>query len=444
MKINRILTSISILLPVVLFMSCARTSGTFEKPAQPPPAVETETQKDIQPPQEKPPEVKPPEVTSPIIEPPLSKPLLGKADRYTVGCVLPLSGPYAAEGKKVLDAILLAAGIFDQAAKTPWKVIAADSRGVPEGAKEAIAHLANDENVIAIIAVAGTLEATEAAREAEKWKVPLVLITAKEGVTDGNYYVFQHFLTPTQQIRALTKYALDNMNCAIFSILYPKDRYGAEMVKIFREEAQRIGGKVEKAIPYSKTQTDFTAEISKLTGNRLASADKGNAKKRLEAKAPVSVNFEALFIPDSFLRVKMIAEQLAFYDVRGIKLLGTNLWNSPDLLKKGAEYLEGAVFADSFYTLSYYPETNNFVDVYYSTYGREPEYIEALAYDSAGIIFKVLEKNDVQTRRDFASALIQVENYKGVTGTTSFDADRVAQKVAFILKVRNGKLEQVK
>ena len=439
MNINRILTSISILLLVVLFMSCARTSGTFEKPAQPPPAVETETQKDIQPSQEP-----PQEVAVPKEEPPLFQPLSGKADRYTVGCVLPLSGPYATEGNKVLDAILLAAGIFDQASKTPWKVITADSRGVPEGAKEAIAHLANDKNVIAIIAVAGTLEATEAAREAEKWKVPLVLITAKEGVTTENYYVFQYFLTPTQQIRALAKYAMDNMNCAIFSILYPKDRYGTEMTKIFREEAQRIGGKVEKAIPYSKTQTDFTAEISKLTGNRLASADKVNPKKKLEAKAPVAVDFEALFIPDSYLRVKMIAEQLAFYDVRGIKLLGTNLWNSPDLLKKGAEYLEGAVFADSFYTLSYYPETNNFVDVYYSAYNREPEYIEALAYDSAGIIFKVLEKNNVQTRRDLASALIQVENYKGVTGTTSFDSDRVAQKVAFILKVRNGKLEQVK
>ena len=433
MKINRILTSMSILLLLVLFMSCARI-GTFEKPAQQPPAVETKTQKDIQ----------PPEVTVPKVEPFLFKPLLGKVDRYTVGCVLPLSGSYAAEGSKALDAILLAAGIFDQVSKAPWKVIAADSRGVPEGAKEAIAHLANDENVMAIIAMAGTLEAIEAAREAEKWKVPLVLITSKEGVTAENYYVFQHFLTPTQQIRALTKYALDNMNVAIFSILYPKDRYGAEMVKIFREEVQKIGGKVEKAISYSKTQTDFTAEINKVTGNKLTSVDKANPKKKLEAKTLLSVGFEALFIPDSYLRVKMIAEQLAFYDVRGIKLLGTNLWNSPDLLKKGAEYLEGAVFADSFYAVSYYPETNNFVDIYYSTYGREPEYIEALAYDSAGMIFKVLEKNDVQTRRDFASALIQVDNYKGVTGATSFDADRVAQKVAFILRVRNGKLEQVK
>src|SRR5664280_2513034 len=132
MNINRILTSISILLLVILFMSCARTSGIFEKPVPPPPAVETRTSKDIQPPQEKTPEVKPTEVTLPKAEPPLLKPFLEKTDRYTVGCMLPLSGSYAAEGKKALDAILLAAGISDQASKTPCKVIAADSRGVPE------------------------------------------------------------------------------------------------------------------------------------------------------------------------------------------------------------------------------------------------------------------------------------------------------------------------
>jgi len=439
MNINRVLFRIAILFIVIAFMSCARVSGISEKKAQLPPAVETKTQKDIPPP-----EVKPPEVTAPKAEPPSLKPLWGKVDRYKIGCVLPLSGTYAAEGNKALEAILLAAGIFDQASKKPWKVIAADSRGVPEGAKEAIARLANDENVMAIIAVAGTLEAAEAALEAEKWKVPLVLITSKEGVTKENYYVFQHFLTPTQQIRALSRYVLDNMNCATFSILYPKDRYGAEMVKIFREEVQSIGGKVGKAVPYSKTQTDFTAEINKVTGNKLNSTDKINPKKKFGAKTPLSVDFEALFIPDSYSRVKMIAEQLAFYDVRGITLLGTRLWNSPDLLKKGAEYLEGAVFADIFYTLSYYPETNNFIDIYYSAYGREPAYIEALAYDSAGMIFQVLEKNDVQTRRDFVSALTGLKNYKGATGATFFNDDRVSQKVAFILKVVNGKLEQVK
>ena len=310
--------------------------------------------------------------------------------------------------------------------------------------KEAIGRLANDENVMAIIAVVGTPEATEAALAAEKWKVPLVLITSKEGVTRGNQYVFQHFLTPTQQIRAITKYALDNLNCAIFSILYPKDRYGTEMVKIFREEVQKIGGKVETIVPYSKTQSDFTDEIGKVTGNQIIPGDKLNPKKRSGATAPLSAGFEALFIPDSYLRVKMIAEQLTFYNVKGFYLLGTSLWNSPELLKKGSEYLEGAIIADSFCNVSYYPETNNFIDIYYSAYSREPAYIEALAYDSAGMIFRVMEKNDVQTRSDFVSALTGLKNYRGATGATYFTEDRVSQKVAFILKVINGKLEQVK
>ena len=440
MNINLILTRMSILLLVILFMGCAKIFAIPEKPAERPPAGDTRTQKNIQ----LPPEVKPPEVTVPKEEPPSLKPIWGKVDRNTLGCVLPLSGAYGVEGNKAFDAILLAAGMFDPASKTPWKVIAADSRGEQEGVKEAIARLANDENVMAIIAVVGTPEATDAALAAEKWKVPLMLITSKEGVTEGSQYVFQHFLTPTQQIRALTKYALDNLNCAIFSVLYPKDRYGTEMVKIFREEVQKIGGRVETAVPYSKTQSDFTAEIGKVTGNRPTSGDKFNSPKKSVAPTPLSVNFEALFIPDSYLRVKMIAEQLTFYNVKSFYLLGTSLWNSPDLLKKNSEYLEGAFIADSFCNTSYYPETNNFVDIYYSAYSREPEYIEALAYDSVGMILKVLEKNDVKTRSDFVSALTGLKNYKGATGATSFNAERVSQKVAFILKVTNGKLEQVK
>jgi ABC-type branched-subunit amino acid transport system substrate-binding protein len=106
----------------------------------------------------------------------------------------------------------------------------------------------------------------DAAREADKWKVPLILITPKEGVTSIGEYVFQNFLTPTQQIKALVEYSFYDLNCAIFAVLYPQDEYGEEMVKIFREEAMRIGGKVEKAIPYSRNQTDFKEEINKLTG----------------------------------------------------------------------------------------------------------------------------------------------------------------------------------
>jgi branched-chain amino acid transport system substrate-binding protein len=434
MKSNRIIAGVSFLLLLALFVGCARLTTVTEKPAPPPPAPQLTPQEEIVPQVIKPPEEKLPSFQFPALE---------STDRNAIGCLLPLSGKYGESGNKALDAILLAGRMFDEKEQSPWKIIAEDSQGTPEGAKNAVAKLVKIKNVIAIIAIAGTLEAIDAAREADNQKVPIIMITPKEGITGGSEYVFQHFLTPSQQIKALTKYTLNSLNCAIFSILYPKDDYGMEMVKIFREEAVQIGGKVERAIPYGKTQTDFTEEINKLTKYAVSSAKKANANNP-EKKVQVRIDFEALFIPDSYQRVKMIASQLAFYDVKGMYLLGTSLWNSPELLKKGPEYLEGAVFADSFFVNSFYPEANDFVDIYYSAYSREPENIEALAYDTASIIISVLDDKQIKTRRQFAGALKKVENYKGATGTISFDADRVAQKTAFILRVKDGKLEQVK
>ena len=303
--------------------------------------------------EEKPVSIAPIEIKSPAAESPAIIPQTAKINRNTLGCVLPLSGQYADWGNKARDAISLATGIFDEQNKPLWKVIVKDSRGLPEGTKAAIEDLANIENVMVIIAVTGTAEAMEAAREANKWKVPLILITPKEGVTSAGEYVFQHFLTPTQQIKALVKYALDDLNLAIFSVLYPKDDYGEEMVKIFREEVMRAGGKVEKAIPFNKNQTDFKKEISNLTGS-IVNARQKNLNNQAETKQEISVDFEALFIPDSYSRVKLITSQLAFYDVKGFKLLGASLWHSPNLLKNGAEYLEEAIFVDSFFMNSFY------------------------------------------------------------------------------------------
>lgn len=403
----------------------------------------------------KPPAVKPPDAKTAEVKAPQTKPEEAKApppvtitpavsdDRYAVGCILPLSGRFADAGNRALDAVLLSADIFNQRSRAPWKIVVADSGETPQKMKDAVRYLADQAHVIAIAAVSGTGEAIDAAREAQTRRVPLILITSKEGVTEAGEYVFQHFLTPTQQMEALTHYALETLNVAIFSVLYPQDEYGADMVRIFRREAKAIGGKVDKVIPYSKTQTDFAEQIGKLTRNRIGAQEKVYAT-RDEAKSRLTVDFEALFIPDSAFRVKMITSQLAFYNIKGIQILGTSLWHSPELLKKGTDYLEGAVFADSFFVNGLLPETNDFVDVYYSAYRREPDNTEALSFDTMGIMLSVLEDPRIKTRTDFVKGLLAVTGFRGVTGSVSFRGNRIAQKDAFILRVENGKFIQVR
>jgi ABC-type branched-subunit amino acid transport system substrate-binding protein len=387
-------------------------------------------------------EVKPPVVLQPEISPPVLAPLSEPVNRHAVGCIFPLTGRFADAGNKALDAVLLSAKIFNQGSYSPWKVVAADSGETPEGIKKAVSYLADQAKVIAIIAIAGTAEAAIAAIEAQKRQVPLILIASREGVTEVGEYVFQHFLTPAQQIQALTKYAGHTLNVAIFAVLYPEDDYGEEMLRLFRGEIKKSGGKVDKAIPYSKKQTDFTEQIKKLMGDKLGASENVHTPMG-ESKGRWSADFEALFIPDSSLRVKMIASQLAFYDVKAVQLIGTSLWHSSDLLKKGAEYLEGAVFPDSFLVNGILPETNDFVDVYYSAYSREPGNIDALAYDTMALTLGVLQNHEIKTRTEFIKALLAVQGFRGVTGSISFHGSRVAQKDAFILKVQNGKLEQV-
>jgi ABC-type branched-subunit amino acid transport system substrate-binding protein len=376
-------------------------------------------------------------------KPSIAAPVSDSVNRNAVGCVFPLTGRFAEEGKKAFDAVMLSADISHDRFSSPWKIITADSGETPEAMKKAIAYLADEAKVIAIIAVSGTAEATVAAIEAQTRQVPIILIASKEGITDAGEYVFQHFLTPAQQIEALTKYALDTMNIAIFSVLYPDDDYGEEMARLFRRDVQKRGGKVKKAVLYDKTQTDFAKQIQELKEKKTGAGEKFSAAKD-EDKSRWSADFEALFIPDSAFRVKMITAQLAFYNVRGVQLFGTSLWHTPDLLKNSEAYLEGAFFTDSFWADSFRPRTTDFVVDYSSAYGRRPEKIDALAYDTMKLVLGILEDPHVTSRREFMRSLLATENFQGVAGGISFGGNRVAQKEAFIFRIQDGKIEQVK
>lgn len=366
-------------------------------------------------------------------------------DSNSIGCVLPLTGRYAAAGNRALDAIILAVGVFDPLVKTPIKLIIEDSKSRPEGAKAAVTKLAAQDGVICILGPLGNMEALAAAGEAQKLKIPIITLTQKEGITDIGDYVFRSYITNPMQIGALVKYAIEDMELTRFAILYPDDHYGREMEMLFRKEVQRHGGEIRKVKVYDKTQTDFGDEIKEIIGLKRASPKVRENTGTKDDKKP-DIDFDALFIPDSPGSIRMIAPQLVFYNIiiSGVKLMGTSVWNSPDILKTDSDHLEGAVFADGFCLNSFYPETNDFIDIFYANYSREPDVMEALVYDATGLIVKAIKENDIETRGQFRDSLLRSKNYKGVTGKISFSVTRDAQKDIFILTIRDGQIIQIK
>ncbi|MGZ3593515.1 MAG: penicillin-binding protein activator, partial [Syntrophales bacterium] len=344
---------------------------------------------------------------------------------------------------RVLDAIILASGLFDPIVKTPIKLIIEDSQSRPETAKAAVAKLATQDGVICILGPLGADESLDAAREAQRLKVPIITLTEREGITDIGNYVFRSYLTNPMQIASLVKYVIQETGLARFAILYPEDDYGREMEKLFREEVQGRKGEILKVRSYQTTKTDFADEIKSLSDlKQHPQAGKDGEGRGDEGKA--DMGFDALFIPDTPARISMIVPQLAFHDVRGVRLLGTSDWDTPDILKAGGELFEDAIFVDAFSPNSFFPEVNDFADVYYTNYSREPGAAEALAYDAAGIIVKILREDGVKTRDQFRKNLLDVRDYRGVTGRTSFSGMRDARKDVFVLTIKDGKIIQIK
>ncbi|NLA40194.1 MAG: ABC transporter substrate-binding protein [Smithella sp.] len=376
-------------------------------------------------------------------QPASAGPVSELANRHVVGCALPLSGRFAKEGKNAQDAAMLSARQFRARSPFSPRIVTADSGANPAMMKKAIADLADQENVVAIIAVSGTAEAEAAAAEARKRRVPVILITSKEGVTDAGGQVFQHFLTREQQVKAVAEYALDSLQITVFCTLYPRDDYGEAMNRLFCAEVQKRGGSVVQSVPYDMTQTDFRRQIQKLAAEKdkisqiIGARNGGN-------KDAISVGFEGLFIPDSAFRARMITAQLVFYNVRGLQIFGTSLWNSPDLLRQDNGYMEGAFFVDSFHARRLAPETVDFTDAYRAVYNREPQTTEALTYDTMKLVLGILENPGIEDRDGFARALLAIKNFQGVTGNISFGGGRVAQKEAVILKVQGGEIVQVR
>lgn len=403
---------------------------------------------------------------------------------FTLGCLLPLSGSYAAYGQRALQGIELALIEFSKNVPdlTP-KLIVEDTQSDPEQAVYALKKMAK-EGVAAIIGPMVT--ADQVAMEADAIGVPIIALTQKEYITDSGPYVFRNFITPEMQIKSLVNYASKTLEAKRFAILYPQENYGLTFMDLFWDEVVVYNGVVVGVESYNTNQTDFAEAIKKLVGlyypmsqdsrnQALAHATMlrdpeealkffGMAEVPLypdgetkadsemaevmapgnEPDAPESiVDFNAVFIPDSPKKVGLIIPQLAFYDIRKVYLLGTNIWHSESLIRMSRKYLSDAVVVDGFFAESESPHIRKFVSDFSDIYDETPEIIAATAYDSALIVLNLLRDPSVTLRAQVKDRLLSMPPYDGVTGKTAFRPNGDVSKDLFILGIRGGRFVEL-
>jgi ABC-type branched-subunit amino acid transport system substrate-binding protein len=323
---------------------------------------------------------------------------------------------------------------------TKFQIVVKDTGSNQNQAIDALKHL-DTERVALVIGPVVTSEAV--AHESQKRKIPIITMTQKVRIAEIGDYVFRNFITPEMQVGAIVPFAIEQLGIERFAILYPDENYGNTFMKLFRDKVLDYGAEITGNESYQPDQTDFSGPISKLAKIDLKNW-RSNRRHRRHKKNTVVVDFDAVFIPDSSEKAGLIAPQLAFYDIDDVLLLGTNLWHSDQLINEAGKYVQYAIMADGFYAGTTNEKINDFILAFKDLYGEDPGVIEAFAYDTAMIAFQMLENSGVYSRRELKEALINLRDFDGVTGATSFRKNGDAEKKLYMLQIEGNKFIEFK
>jgi ABC-type branched-subunit amino acid transport system substrate-binding protein len=215
------------------------------------------------------------------------------------------------------------------------------------------------------------------------------------------------------------------------------------------------GGKVVGVESYDSANTDFAGPIKKLVGlyhevpedlreTVVPIPDDENKiienieyeENEIDEEPKAIVDFDAIFVPDAPKKAGLIIPQLAFYDAGDTHLLGTNLWHSASLIEMARQYVQGAIMTDGFFAESSSKHVRDFVKIFQETFNEKPGFIEAVAYDTASILFQAVSRPDIRFRGVLKNRLKELTDFRGATGSTIFDENGDVLKDLYLLQVK--------
>ncbi|MDH4161247.1 MAG: penicillin-binding protein activator [Nitrospirota bacterium] len=360
--------------------------------------------------------------------------------RYALGVLVPQTGQASFFGDRVLKGIQLAALSYNtEHPDSRVELIIKDTEGNPEKAVSGLAELVQ-KNVVAVVGPLLTREVEALAPSLAKLQVPVITPTASgTGLTELSPWIFRNALTNASQAIAAARYGM-GLQFRKFVILAPDDPYGRDLTRHFSRE---LGKEAEilATITYPADANDFGPYIKKIIeidmrSQKIPIPDDDQERKRLfQMYVPT---FDALYLPGYADRVGLLIPQLAFYNITGKALIGSNNWHLPDLIERAGQHAEGAVFVDGFCPESPEPAVKAVVEAYRSAYQEDPDLLSSQAYDAAAMVFAALDQGK-ETPAAVREALLGTRDFPGVSGSTSFVGSGEAVKKLFLIKVENGK-----
>lgn len=342
-------------------------------------------------------------------------------NKKKIGVILPMSGKYKLYGQKAMKGIEIALTRLSESGIKDLSIVIKDSMSDPAQAAMCVDQLGKD-NVFSILGP--IFVSTQAADKAQALGIPMMALTTQTQFPQYGDYIFSNFITPEMQVQALGSYVFHDLGLSRMAVLYPDNKYGNRYMQAFRWMVDQFEGQLIATQVYDGSQTDFAVGIKSLIKN-------------------TDLNFQALFIPDSVSRINLILPQLVYHDAQGFTLLGTNLWHRKSLLKETRNYNHNAIICDGYFSGSANPETAWFDKAFQALYQERPGFLEAIAYDTAQILFTAANAEDVNSGRQLKEILQGQFIFDGATGRTRFDESGTPHKALFLITIKDNQFMEI-
>jgi len=321
----------------------------------------------------------------------------------------PLSGEQAALGEQVkLGAQLAVEELKKNVEVKGFKVefVPYDDQAKPDVGVANAKSMVADPDVLVIIGHFNSgvaLPASEVYKDAD-----LVMISpanTNPKITERNYKNVNRVCGRDDvQGPVGAQFAAKDLKVKSVYVIHDKTLYGQGVADAFVEEAKKLGLKV---LGYEGTEekANFDPIINPM-----------------RAKNPDLVYFGGIYNQGAIL-LKQMRE-------KGVKaiFLGPDGLDSSEMVKIGGKAVVGSYYTTVAGPPSAYQEAARFVKKFKEKFGKDPESFSMYSYDAAAVGMKALEiaiadaKGKRPTRAQVSAAVRKIKNFKGITGTITFDS----------------------
>jgi len=352
-----------------------------------------------------------------------------------IGCLVPLTGKGAEWGQGAKPSIEIAVDEINAkggVGGVKLEVICYDDQTLEAEALKAMSRLVDRDKVLAVVGpcFSGPFE-TIAPQLDERFKTPIdSYCSAKPGLSEMSKWAFRNTLTSDKQLKPVVEAWLKDHKIKKVVIIYDAEDAVSkgEGAAVLPALLKAHNVEILDSLTYRTKDTDYSAQVTK-------------------AK---SLGAEGIALGSCYQNAAAIAKEMAKQGLN-VPIIGGACAGAPGYIEIAGKAAEGTYMSTAAWLDDPRPEVQEYVKKIRAKMNTLPPYSGPRSYDIVYSFKYCLEKSgatnkpaDLDKDRDrMRECLGTLKNFPGVAGPITMDEKRDGTGITAILKVVNGKYENI-